>query len=108
MTSKLLWITGFCVVFSLTAVAAASDENAEAEESFFSKLPIETHGFYEVRGGYRLQEDKYEKDMSIMEGRSSTRSEADIGCRRTSTKKTCRLWKAASSLICFRTSTGAM
>jgi len=50
-------------------LAAAADENAETEESFFSKLPIETHGFYEVRGGYRLQEDKYEKDMSIMEGR---------------------------------------
>ena len=50
-------------------LAAASDENAEAEESFFSELPIEAHGFYEVRGGYRLQNDEYEKDMSIMEGR---------------------------------------
>lgn len=69
MASKLLWIIGICVICSLTVVAAASDENAEAEDSFFSKLPIETHGFYEVRGGYRLQEDKYEKDMSIMEGR---------------------------------------
>jgi hypothetical protein len=67
----LLWITGFCIVFSLTAVAATevSGENTAGEESFFSKLPIETHGFYEVRGGYRLQNDKYEKDMSIMEGR---------------------------------------
>ena len=69
MISKLLWVTGFFIVFSLTATTIASDENADAEESFFSKLPIETHGFYEVRGGYRLQEDKYEKDMSIMEGR---------------------------------------
>jgi hypothetical protein len=71
MASKLLWITGFCIVFSLTAVAATevSGENTAGEESFFSKLPIETHGFYEVRGGYRLQNDKYEKDMSIMEGR---------------------------------------
>lgn len=69
MASKLLRISGFCIVFSLTAVAAASDENADVNDSFFSKLPIETHGFYEVRGGYRLQEDKYEKDMSIMEGR---------------------------------------
>jgi hypothetical protein len=69
MTSKLLWITGFCIVFSLTAVAADSDENAETEESFFSELPVETHGFFEVRGGYRLQNDKYQKDMSIMEGR---------------------------------------
>ncbi len=69
MVSKLLWITGFYIVFSLTTVSVASDENTEAEESFFSELPIETHGFYEVRGGYRLQDDKYEKDMSIMEGR---------------------------------------
>ena len=69
MASKLLWITGFCIVFSLTAVVMASDENTEVEDSFFSKLPIETHGLYEVRGGYRLQNDKYQKDMSIMEGR---------------------------------------
>ncbi|MHC4323066.1 MAG: hypothetical protein ACYSUX_02210 [Planctomycetota bacterium] len=69
MVSKLFWIVGICIVFSLTAAAAASEENAEAEESFFSKLPVETHGFYEVRGGYRLQDDKYQKDMSIMEGR---------------------------------------
>jgi hypothetical protein len=69
MISKLLWVSGFLIVFSLTATAAASDENTEAKESFFSKLPIETHGFYEFRGGYRLLEDKHEKDMSIMEGR---------------------------------------
>jgi hypothetical protein len=69
MISKLLWVSGFLIVFSLTATAAASDENAEAKESFLSKLPIETHGFYEFRGGYRLLEDKHEKDMSIMEGR---------------------------------------
>ena len=69
MISKLLWVSGFFIVFSLTAMAAASGENAEAKESFLSKLPIETHGFYEFRGGYRLLEDKHEKDMSIMEGR---------------------------------------
>ena len=59
MASRLLWIIGICVICSSTAVAAASDENADADDSFFSTLPIETHGFYEVRGGYRLQEDKY-------------------------------------------------
>jgi len=64
-----LAIIGFTTLTSMPLAAAASDENTEADESFFSKLPIETHGFYEVRGGYRLQEDKYEKDMSIMEGR---------------------------------------
>jgi hypothetical protein len=69
MISRLLWVAGFFIVFSLTATAAASDEKTEAKESFLSKLPIETHGFYEFRGGYRLLEDKHEKDMSIMEGR---------------------------------------
>ena len=54
---------------SMPLVAAASDEKADVNDSSFSRLPIETHGFYEIRGGYRLQNDKYEKDMSIMEGR---------------------------------------
>ena len=69
MVSKLLWIAGFCIIFVLTEVVAASDEKADVNDSSFSRLPIETHGFYEIRGGYRLQNDKYEKDMSIMEGR---------------------------------------
>ena len=68
-TSKLLWIFGICGIFSLTAVAAASNESADVNDWFVSKLPIETHGFYEIRGGYRLQNDKYEKDTSIMENR---------------------------------------
>ena len=55
------------LVVSVAVPAAASEE--EAEESFFSRFPVETHGFYEMRGGYRLQNDKYEKDMSIMESR---------------------------------------
>jgi hypothetical protein len=59
----------FATCTAIPLVAVASDENADVNDSFFSKLPIETHGFYEVRGGYRLQNDKYEKDMSIMEGR---------------------------------------
>ena len=70
MSSKLLCVNGLFIVLSLTMTAMASDEKADANDSFFSKLPpVETHGFYEVRGGYRLQNDKYEKDMSIMEGR---------------------------------------
>jgi hypothetical protein len=53
---------------ALPAKAAASEE--KADNSIFSKLPpIEMHGFYEMRSGYRLQNDKYEKDMSIMENR---------------------------------------
>jgi hypothetical protein len=67
MASKPLWIVGIFSIFSLTIGAVASEE--ERDESVFSNFPIETHGFYEMRGGYRLQNDKYEKDMSIMESR---------------------------------------
>ena len=67
MTSKLLFITGICMTVSLTSVAMASEE--ETTESFFSRFPVEAHGFFEMRGGYRLQNDEYEKDMSIMESR---------------------------------------
>ena len=67
MTDNRRWTIGICLVCSFAIVAGASEE--ETKESFFSKFPIETHGFFEVRGGYRLQNDKYEKDMSIMESR---------------------------------------
>jgi len=38
-------------------------------EGFLSNFSAEIHGFYEMRAGYRTQNDKYEKDMSIMENR---------------------------------------
>ncbi len=42
----------------------------EAENDFAAILSnLEVHGFYEIRSGYRLRKDKYEKDMSIMEQR---------------------------------------
>jgi hypothetical protein len=69
MVSRLRWILGICAISSLTAVAAVSDKSVDANEPSFPKLPVEIHGFYEIRGGYRLQNDKYEKDMSIMENR---------------------------------------
>jgi hypothetical protein len=37
-----------------------------------SELPIEVHGFYEIRSGYRIRKDPYEKDMSVMETRLQT------------------------------------
>jgi len=65
-TTHLLVIVLLSIAIPTTVLA--SEE--ETKESFFSKLPpVETHGFYEMRGGYRLQNDKYEKDMSIMESR---------------------------------------
>jgi hypothetical protein len=60
------------ILLAEVAVVQAEDVASEekADNSIFSKLPpIEIHGFYESRGGYRLRKDKYEKDMSIMEDR---------------------------------------
>ena len=68
MNSKpLLVILFFMISFSVSAIG----DESETDESFLAGLSevTEFHGFYEMRGGYRLQEDKYEKDMSIMEGR---------------------------------------
>ena len=63
-TLLVVWIV---MGVSLPAIAADTDENTD--DSFFSELPIEVHGFYEMRSGWRLRKDKYEKDMSIMENR---------------------------------------
>ncbi len=38
---------------------------------------VEVHGFTEFRGGCRLQDDPYEKDMSIMEARAQLEVSAD-------------------------------
>jgi hypothetical protein len=54
---------------SLTAVAQEAQKEKDPVKAFFEKLDTEYHGFYEVRGGYRLQNDPYQKDMSIMEAR---------------------------------------
>jgi len=60
----------FVWVFSLPVLAADTDDTDQnAGGSIFSDLPIEIHGFYDSRRGYRLRKDKYEKDMSIMEDR---------------------------------------
>lgn len=68
MRSSLIRI---CIISFLAAVAAPEPSNADAGdgESLLSELPVETHGFYEMRGGYRTRKDRYEKDMSIMENR---------------------------------------
>ncbi len=33
-------------------------------------IPMELHGYVDLRGGYRLQNDPYQKDMSVMEART--------------------------------------
>jgi hypothetical protein len=68
MSFKLFSMIGVCIGVSLTSAAAVASDD-DANEPFFSRLPVETHGFFETRAGYRLLNDKYEKDMSIMESR---------------------------------------
>ncbi|MHC4544613.1 MAG: hypothetical protein ACYSYL_08815 [Planctomycetota bacterium] len=53
----------FVAAFSLPAVA--EEESEGADDSFFGILPIEMHGFYEIRSGY-------------------------LGPEKTNTKRTCR------------------
>lgn len=55
------------LVFSFPATAQG--DNQSSNDSLLPEMPIEMHGFYELRSGYRLKKDKYEKDMSIMETR---------------------------------------
>jgi len=65
MDAKLFPGLAICVFLSLPVMA--QEDNANDVASLLSNL--EVHGFYEMRAGYRLREDKYEKDMSIMENR---------------------------------------
>lgn len=61
----------FAVLFAVPVLAAEQEEGVKkAGPSFWDQFgPLDIHGFYEVRGGYRLQNDRYEKDMSVMETR---------------------------------------
>ncbi len=70
------------VLFPSVLLCAADDTNSPSAHNRFN-LPVETHGFFELRSGYRTRNDKYEKDMSVMEGRlqldlSSTTDWADF------------------------------
>jgi hypothetical protein len=67
MNSKLF--VGFSIFVFLSLPASAQEDSQKSEGSFLRELPVEVHGFYEIRSGYRLRNDKYEKDMSVMETR---------------------------------------
>ncbi len=63
------WRRGIVGLFvALLAVPVmAGQEDANDLSSILSNLNV--HGFYELRAGYRTRNDKYEKDMSLMEQR---------------------------------------
>ena len=61
---------GFAIVLTVILFFAFGVSYAEEKnDSSLFALPLEVHGFYEIRSGYRIRKDKYEKDISIMETR---------------------------------------
>jgi len=62
---RLLLVIAMCAYFSLPIMA--QEDNAGDSNSLFSNMDI--HGFWEARGGYRVLNDRYEKDISVMETR---------------------------------------
>ncbi len=64
-----MWV---CVLVLLGLVVAGSPVTAgvTSDLTMIDPLPpMETHGFFEVRGGMRTQDDPHEKDFSILEAR---------------------------------------
>jgi hypothetical protein len=61
------WFIVVMLVVALSLPVIAQQDNASDLNSLFSNADV--HGFYEIRSGYRTREDKYEKDMAIMEQR---------------------------------------
>ena len=53
----------------IVAVGQLRAEESADQGSLFGDMEIEASGFYEIRSGYRLRNDPYEKDMSVMETR---------------------------------------
>jgi len=83
-TITILVTIGLAAAFSFSPLAKANDQNDT--DQFFKLPPIEVHGFYEIRAGYRTRKDKYQKDMSLMESRlqldlASYLDWADLKCK---------------------------
>ena len=68
MVSRRVGFVGILILMAAGVAALAEQQNNSfADSDFFKNLDV--HGFYELRGGYRTQNDPYEKDMSVMETR---------------------------------------
>lgn len=62
-----LYVSLLSVLIVFVSGVSAQDEDAPG--SWLDEMDYTFHGFYEMRAGYRTRNDKYEKDMSIMENR---------------------------------------
>jgi hypothetical protein len=53
----------------LSGVEETAGESESDGADFFEKLPFDLSGFLDLRAGYRTRDDRYEKEMSLGEGR---------------------------------------
>jgi hypothetical protein len=60
---------GWAAAVLFAAIASAGAEEVQKPSVWSQFSPPEVHGFWELRSGYRLQNDRYQKDMSVMESR---------------------------------------
>ncbi|MGD9159316.1 MAG: hypothetical protein PVG39_12965 [Desulfobacteraceae bacterium] len=65
---RLITIIKFLLVILFLSPALFAEEG-DSYSFFDSFSPVEINGFLEVRGGYRTQDDPYEKDASVGEAR---------------------------------------
>jgi hypothetical protein len=66
----MIFRTPFKIVMLIVVLSPLVSAQEDTENDFsllFSNGDV--HGFYEIRSGWRIRKDKYEKDMSIMEQR---------------------------------------
>lgn len=64
-----------CLILLLTMMQASAPALGAEEKAWSDYIkPLEVHGFLEVRGGIRTQNDPHAKDISVME----TRLQADL------------------------------
>jgi len=58
------------LILSISSLGSGLQASGNAAGFLLDKFPpIEIHGFYEMRAGYRTQNDPHEKDISVMEAR---------------------------------------
>ena len=69
MISRQVGLAGMVMAMVLVSAAMAAEEDTSFRDFKDIFKNMDVHGFYEARGGYRLQNDPYEKDMSVMESR---------------------------------------
>lgn len=62
-----VWMILVVAAISQAPAIATEDEGTNVVSELVTNADV--HGFYEVRTGYRTRNDKYEKDMSLMEQR---------------------------------------